>query len=143
MDKKEIQDFINLAKENNVSELKYKKKDVELSVSFVSKNQNYITQAPPMNQAGRQTLSATKVQREGHIISAPLVGTFYESSTPGGKAYVSVGQSVKAGDTLCIVEAMKIMNEIESDINGVIKEILVDNEDFIEYGQDLFVIEKK
>ena len=143
MNKKEIQDFIDLAKENNVSELKYKKNDLELSVSFLSSGAAYIPQVQMNQSMPSKAMTSNEVQRDGHIISAPLVGTFYESSTPGGKPYVSVGDSVKVGDTLCIVEAMKIMNEIESDVNGVIKEIIVDNEDFIEYGQDLFVIEKK
>ncbi len=69
-----------------------------------------------------------------------MVGTFYRSSTPGGQSFVEVGQSVKAGDTLCIIEAMKLMNEIEADASGVIKAILVENGQPVEYGQPLFII---
>ncbi|MDR2240702.1 MAG: acetyl-CoA carboxylase biotin carboxyl carrier protein [Zoogloeaceae bacterium] len=77
---------------------------------------------------------------EGHLVKAPMVGTFYRSSAPGATSFVEVGQSVKAGETLCIIEAMKLMNEIESDATGVIKEILVENGQPVEYGQPLFVI---
>ncbi len=78
---------------------------------------------------------------EGHVIKSPMVGTFYRSSSPGAKPFVEVGQTVKAGDTLCIIEAMKLMNEIESDVAGVVKAILVENGQPVEYGEPLFVIE--
>jgi acetyl-CoA carboxylase biotin carboxyl carrier protein len=77
----------------------------------------------------------------GHQVKSPMVGTFYRSSAPGAKAFVDVGQSVKEGDTLCIIEAMKMMNQIEADKAGVVKAILADNGDPIEFGQVLFVIE--
>ena len=74
------------------------------------------------------------------MVTSPMVGTFYRSSAPGAQAFVEVGQSVKAGDTLCIIEAMKLMNEIEADASGVIKAILVENGQPVEYGQPLFII---
>ena len=77
---------------------------------------------------------------EGHVMKAPMVGTFYRSSGPDAAAFVEVGQTVKEGDTLCIIEAMKLMNEIEADISGVIKSIQVENGQAVEYGQPLFVI---
>lgn len=77
----------------------------------------------------------------GHQVKSPMVGTFYRSSAPGAKAFVEVGQSVQEGDTLCIIEAMKMMNQIEADKAGVIKAILADNGDPVEFGQPLFVIE--
>jgi acetyl-CoA carboxylase biotin carboxyl carrier protein len=77
---------------------------------------------------------------EGHIVKSPMVGTFYRSSAPGGKALVEVGQSVAIGEPLCIIEAMKLMNEIESDGAGVIKAILVENGEPVEYGEPLFII---
>jgi acetyl-CoA carboxylase biotin carboxyl carrier protein len=77
---------------------------------------------------------------EGHVVKSPMVGTFYRSSSPGGKSFVEVGQTVKAGDTLCIIEAMKLMNEIEADAAGVVKAILVENGQPVEYGQPLFII---
>jgi acetyl-CoA carboxylase biotin carboxyl carrier protein len=78
--------------------------------------------------------------REGHVVKAPMVGTFYRSSSPEAKPFIEVGQPVKEGDTICIIEAMKLMNEIEADASGVVKEILVENGQPVEYGQPLFVI---
>jgi len=77
----------------------------------------------------------------GHIVKSPMVGTFYRSSSPESKTFVEIGQSVNVGDTLCIVEAMKMMNQIESDKAGVVKEILVDNQEPVEFDQPMFVIE--
>jgi acetyl-CoA carboxylase biotin carboxyl carrier protein len=77
---------------------------------------------------------------QGHVVKAPMVGTFYRAPNPGSPAFVEVGQSVKEGDPLCIIEAMKLLNEIEADKSGTIKEILVENGQPVEYGQPLFVI---
>jgi acetyl-CoA carboxylase biotin carboxyl carrier protein len=77
---------------------------------------------------------------QGHVVKAPMVGTFYRSPNPGSPAFIEVGQSVKEGDPLCIIEAMKLLNEIEADKSGTIKEILVENGQPVEYGQPLFVI---
>ena len=77
---------------------------------------------------------------EGHVVRSPMVGTFYRASAPGAKDFVEVGQSISAGDTVCIIEAMKLLNEIESDQGGVIKAILVENGQPVEYGEPLFVI---
>ena len=78
--------------------------------------------------------------QEGHVVKAPMVGTFYRSPSPDAKAFVEVGQSVKEGDTICIIEAMKLMNEIEADASGVVKAILVENGQPVEYGQPLFIL---
>jgi acetyl-CoA carboxylase biotin carboxyl carrier protein len=78
---------------------------------------------------------------EGHVVKSPMVGTFYRSSAPGANAFVEVGQTVKEGDTLCIIEAMKLLNEIESDKSGVVKAVLVENGQPVEYGEPMFVIE--
>jgi acetyl-CoA carboxylase biotin carboxyl carrier protein len=77
---------------------------------------------------------------EGHVVRSPMVGTFYRSSAPGAKAFVEVGQAVKAGETLCIVEAMKLLNEIEADQDGVVKAILMENGQPVEYGEPLFIL---
>jgi acetyl-CoA carboxylase biotin carboxyl carrier protein len=77
---------------------------------------------------------------EGHVIRSPMVGTFYRSPAPGAKVFVEVGQAVKAGDTLCVIEAMKLLNEIEADRDGVVKAILVENGQPVEYGQPLFIL---
>ena len=84
---------------------------------------------------------AAPAEAEGHAVKSPMVGTFYRSATPGAKAFVEVGQTVKTGDTVCIIEAMKLLNEIEADRDGVIKAILVENGQPVEYGQPLFVID--
>jgi len=77
---------------------------------------------------------------EGHVIRSPMVGTFYRASGPGAKAFVEVGQAVKAGETLCIIEAMKLLNEIEADQDGTVKAILVENGQPVEYGEPLFIL---
>jgi acetyl-CoA carboxylase biotin carboxyl carrier protein len=84
--------------------------------------------------------AAAPEQAEGHVIKSPMVGTFYRASAPGTKFFVEVGSQVKAGDTVCIIEAMKLLNEIETDHDGVVKAILVENGQPVEYGQPLFVI---
>src|SRR5262245_64360038 len=78
--------------------------------------------------------------QEGHVVKAPMVGTFYRSPSPDAKPFVEVGQTVKEGDTICIIEAMKLMNEIEADAGGVVKAILVENGQPVEYGQPLFIL---
>ena len=90
--------------------------------------------APPPPEAGGEE------EFEGHVVRAPMVGTFYRASSPGAKAFVEEGQAVKVGDTLCIIEAMKILNQIESDRAGQVSQILVENGQPVEYAQPLFVI---
>jgi acetyl-CoA carboxylase biotin carboxyl carrier protein len=85
--------------------------------------------------------AAAPAEAEGHAVKSPMVGTFYRSSTPGAKPFVEVGQTVKTGETVCIIEAMKLLNEIEADRDGVIKAVLVENGQPVEYGQPLFVID--
>ena len=88
-------------------------------------------------------LAAAAPEEDGFLVSAPMVGTFYASSTPGAAPYVQVGDRVSEGDTLCIIEAMKMMNQIEADVSGVIKSIRVQNGEPVEYGQTLFVIDQR
>lgn len=85
-------------------------------------------------------VSAEQETAEGHIIRSPMVGTFYRSSAPGAKAFVEVGQAVKTGDTLCIIEAMKLLNEIEADRDGTVKAVLVENGQPVEYGEPLLIL---
>jgi len=96
-------------------------------------------QAPPPLQH-LQAAPAAPAEPEGHVVKSPMVGTFYRTSSPGAKAFVEVGDTVKEGDPLCIVEAMKLMNEIEADASGVVKAILVENGQPVEFGQPLFVL---
>ena len=91
-------------------------------------------------QAAAPVAPAAPAAPSGHVVKAPMVGTFYRAPNPGASPFVEVGQSVKEGEPLCIIEAMKLLNEIEADKAGVIKEILVENGEPVEYGQPLFVI---
>lgn len=93
--------------------------------------------AAPAHVPPAETVPA---EPEGHVVKAPMVGTFYRSGSPGSPPFVEVGQAVKEGDTLCIIEAMKLMNEIEADASGVVKAILIEGGQPVEYGQPLFVI---
>lgn len=135
-----IKAFIDLAKSEGVSELKYEEKDLKISVNL-NAAPAIQTHIPAMTQAA--PVSANNEASTGesfHEIKSPFVGTFYASSQPGKPAYVKVGDKITSGQTLCILEAMKIMNEIESDINGEIVEICVSNEDLVEYGQTIFKV---
>ena len=98
---------------------------------------------PPMNIVQAQVpmeIKQEKKEREGNIIKSPMVGTFYSKASPTAEAFVKIGSKVKKGDTLCIIEAMKLMNEIESEFDGEVVEILAKDEDMVEYGQALFII---
>ena len=81
------------------------------------------------------------IEPEGHVVKSPMVGTFYRSPSPGAASFIELGQAVKPGDTLCIIEAMKLLNEIEAEVGGTVKQILVENGQPVEYGQPLFIIE--
>lgn len=96
--------------------------------------------APPANGAPSAPVAAPVEPPKGHPVKSPMVGTFYRSSSPGAKPYVELGQAVKEGETLCIIEAMKLLNEIESEVSGTVIEILVENGQPVEYGQPLFLI---
>jgi acetyl-CoA carboxylase biotin carboxyl carrier protein len=91
--------------------------------------------------AAAVTAAAAEVAAAGHTVKSPMVGTFYRSSSPGAAPFVQVGDTVKEGDTLCIIEAMKILNEIESDKSGTVKQVLCENGQAVEYGQAMYVIE--
>ena len=95
---------------------------------------------PAAGTAAAPEQLAAPAQPEGHVIKSPMVGTFYRSAAPGAKPFVEVGQTVKAGETVCIIEAMKLLNEIEADQDGVVKEILVENGEPVEYGQPLVLL---
>ena len=96
--------------------------------------------AAPAPAAASESAAAPAVAEDTRTINSPMVGTFYRAPSPGAKPFADVGQKVKAGDTVCIIEAMKLLNEIETEYDGVIKEILVENGQPVEFGQPLFVI---
>ncbi len=142
-----VKDFVEYAKEAGVLELKYENGDEKISVRLADPNPVFVQSAPAMANASMaapaSSMSTSKGQstasQEGLIeITSPFVGTFYRSSSPDSDPYVKPGQRVSKGQPLCIVEAMKIMNEIESEADGEIVEICVENETYVEFGQVLF-----
>ena len=153
MDLRKLKTLIDLVSESNVSELEIT--EAEGKVCIVKSGGNVVQQfvAAPMQAAPVQAAApvaaapaaaeapAAPAAVAGHQVKSPMVGTFYRASSPGAKAFVEVGAQVKEGETLCIIEAMKILNEIEADKSGTVTRILVDNGQAVEYGQPLFVIE--
>ena len=96
---------------------------------------------PAIAANGTTAMPAAVLEPEGHVVKSPMVGTFYRSPSPGAASFIELGQAVKPGDTLCIIEAMKLLNEVEAEVGGTVKQILVENGQPVEYGQPLFVIE--
>ncbi len=158
MDLRKLKELIDLVQESGIAELEVKEGEEAVRITRAVGTQQtvYLPQAgmaslPQGSSAGNgglELLSATgtapaakPVPVAGHVLKSPMVGTFYRSSTPGGKSFVDIGQTIAEGDTLCIIEAMKLMNEIEADASGVITQILAENGQAVEYGQPLFVIE--
>lgn len=149
MDLRKLKTLIDLVSESNVSELEIT--EAEGKVRIVKGGGAAPLQAPgpaaPVAAAPAGlavpaiAAPATPEIPAGHIVKSPMVGTFYRSSSPGAKPFVEIGSQVKEGDTVCIIEAMKILNEIESDKSGTITKILCENGQAVEYGQALFVIE--
>ncbi len=151
MDIRKIKKLIELVEESGVAELEITEGEESVrihrgsSAPAVHYAQPYPAQAPahPAAPAAPAPVAEPAAPEEpaGHIVRSPMVGTFYRASSPGSKNFVEVGSSVKVGDTLCIVEAMKMMNQIEADKAGVVKQILVENQEPVEFDQPLFVIE--
>jgi acetyl-CoA carboxylase biotin carboxyl carrier protein len=96
---------------------------------------------PAIAANGTTVVPAAVLEPEGHVVKSPMVGTFYRSPSPGAASFIELGQAVKPGDTLCIIEAMKLLNEVEAEVGGTVKQILVENGQPVEYGQPLFIIE--
>jgi acetyl-CoA carboxylase biotin carboxyl carrier protein len=147
MDIRKIKKLIEILEESGIAELEIKEGEEAIRISRYSAPPAAVAYAPaPVAAASHQApaMALAPVAEEtlsGHIVKSPMVGTFYRSASPGTKAFVEVGHSVKAGDTLCIIEAMKILNQIEADKSGTITKILVENAEPVEYGQPLFIIE--
>ncbi len=154
MDLRKLKKLIDLVEESGIAEIELTEGEEKVRISRQPNN----TQQPmqymqmpqmqaPMNQtASHIPTSATETiapipLQQGHQVTSPMVGTFYRASSPDAGSFVEVGSSVKKGDTLCIIEAMKILNEIESDADGVIKNILIENGQPVEFGEPLFIIE--
>ena len=146
MDIRKIKKLIEIIEESGVAEIEIKEGEEFVRISRYSAMQAPAAYAPPPAapvavSAAAPVSAPSEEVISGHIVKSPMVGTFYRSATPGAKAFVEVGQKVQIGDTLCIIEAMKILNQIEADKSGTVTKILVENADPVEYGQPLFVIE--
>lgn len=155
MDLRKLKTLIDLVSESNVSELEITEAEGKVRIVKASA-QAYAVPAPvapavavlPAEPAPAAAVAAAPAPAapvveapKGHILKSPMVGTFYRASSPGAKPFVEIGQGIKEGDAICIVEAMKILNEIEADKSGIVTQVLVENGAAVEYGQPLFVIE--
>jgi acetyl-CoA carboxylase biotin carboxyl carrier protein len=153
MDLRKLKKLIDLVEQSGIAELEITEGEEKVkivrgghvSVSSVSSPAPGAMGTPPADsRAAGAPATAAPAQSspgpEGPVIKAPMVGTFYRSPSPDAKPFVEVGQTIKEGDTVCIIEAMKLMNEIEADVAGVVKAILVENGQPVEYGQPLFIL---
>ena len=151
MDLRKLKKLIDLVQESGIAELEITEGEEKVkivrggvvSVSAAAPPSAAVPAAYPLPAPAAPT-AAPAVEapagQEGHVVKAPMVGTFYRSPSPDAKPFVEVGQTVKEGETICIIEAMKLMNEIEADAGGVVKAILVENGQPVEYGQPLFIL---
>ena len=151
MDLRKLKKLIDLVQESGIAELEITEGEEKVRISRAGNAvQTAVMAMPPQATTMMGAPAATAgapaaapeapAEPEGHVVKSPMVGTFYRSSAPGAKPFVEIGQSVNAGDTLCIIEAMKLLNEIEADQGGAIKSVLVENGQPVEYGQPLFLI---
>lgn len=152
MDLRKIKTLIDLVQQSGIAELEITEGEEKVRISRTGNGGHFMQpMAPtsvvlPNDYAGVAPAVGTPaapvtVETPGHVLKSPMVGTFYRSPSPGSPSFIEVGQTVTKGQTLCIIEAMKLLNEIESDADGVVKKILSDNGQAVEYGQPLFIIE--
>lgn len=152
MDLRKLKTLIDLVAESDIAELEVTEGESKVRIvksGNAPQGQMVMMQphhaapaqhAPAVTAASAEPVAAAAPEVQGHVVKSPMVGTFYRSSAPGSAPFVDIGSSVKEGDTLCIIEAMKLLNEIDADVTGVIKQILVENGQPVEFGQPLFVI---
>lgn len=146
MDLRKLKKLIDLVQESGIAELEITEGEERVRIVKTASRASQSQGAPPVEPGptpiGAPPAAATEVPAapEGHVVKAPMVGTFYRAASPGAKPFVEVGDAVKKGQPICIIEAMKLMNEIEADSDGVVKEVLVENGQPVEYGEPLFVI---
>ena len=153
MDIRKVKKLMEMLEESSLAEMEIieGEESIRLSKSSNIPNQNIVNQVPtnvvstnaPLPATSEQSAVTEKVEEKisGHEIKSPMVGTFYEAPSPGSKPFANIGDTVKAGDTLCIIEAMKMLNQIESEKSGVIKAILAENGQPVEFNQVLFIVE--
>jgi acetyl-CoA carboxylase biotin carboxyl carrier protein len=145
MDLRKLKKLIDLVEESGITELEVTEGEEKVRIAKQKTQAMPVVSTMPAAAAAEAAPAEAKpppaAEPKGHVVKAPMVGTFYRSSAPGAKPFVDVGQTVAVGDTLCVIEAMKLMNEIETDCAGTITSILVENGQPVEYGEPLFVIE--
>ncbi len=147
MDLRKLKTLIDLVADSGIAELEVTEGEDRVRIAKFSPAPTAATTviaASADAPAGNGSVAATAAaaaEPEGHAVKSPMVGTFYRSPSPGSAAFIELGQSIKPGDTLCIIEAMKLLNEIEAEVGGIVKQILVENGQPVEYGQPLFIIE--
>lgn len=152
MDLRKLKKLIDLVEESGISELELTEGEEKVRISRamapgVAPVTQYVAAPAPVAAAPAPAVAAAAAPAaapaealDGKVVKSPMVGTFYRASSPDAKAFVDVGSSVSTGDTLCIIEAMKLLNEIESEFSGTIKKIFVENGQPVEYGEPLFLI---
>ena len=148
MDLRKLKTLIDLVQQSGIAELEITEGEEKVRISrgmpavqaMPQPGTVYVTAPTPQPAAEAPAELPAPAEPEGHIVKSPMVGTFYRSAAPGAKPFVEVGQTVKAGETVCIIEAMKLLNEIEADKDGVVKEILVENGEPVEFGQPLVLL---
>jgi acetyl-CoA carboxylase biotin carboxyl carrier protein len=151
MDIRKVKKLIELLEESGIAEIEIKEGEESVRISRQQSGMApapyFHYPAPPMMSAAPAAIAApaatpaVPAAKPDHTVTAPMVGTYYASASPGAKAFVDIGSEVNVGDTLCIIEAMKMMNQIESDKSGRVTAIMVKNGDPVEFGQPLFIIE--
>ena len=147
MDLRKLKTLIDLVQQSGIAELEVSEGEerVRICRGGPTTQTNVVMAPAPVAPAAAPVAPPAPAEPavpEGHVIKSPMVGTFYRASAPGAKSFVEVGQAVKAGDTVCIIEAMKLLNEIEADHDGIIKAVLAENGQPVEYGQPLFVLDE-
>ena len=147
MDLRKLKTLIELVENSGIAELELTEGEEHVRISRnVAPSQQFYSAQPQQQmfaqapQAAAAPVVVAEPVIEGHVVKSPMVGSFYRAPSPGAKSFVDIGQAVNAGDTLCIIEAMKLLNEIETDKGGVVKAILVENGQAVEFGQPLFII---
>ncbi len=151
MDIRKVKKLIELLEESAISEIEIKEGEESVRISRANSAPAYVPPPAPVPLAAPPPVAAataaapeapaTEAEIDGTVINSPMVGTFYASPSPGAPAFIKAGQSIKPGDTICIVEAMKILNQIESEVSGVVKQVLVEDGQPVEFGEPLMIVE--
>jgi acetyl-CoA carboxylase biotin carboxyl carrier protein len=147
MDLRKLKTLIDLVADSGIAELEVTEGEDRVRIAKFSPAPTAaaitgsMPPAPAIAANGIAAAPAAVLEPEGHVVKSPMVGTFYRSPSPGAASFIELGQAVKPGDTLCIIEAMKLLNEVEAEVGGTVKQILVENGQPVEYGQPLFIIE--